>query len=1303
MKRLISLILILSAAVTCAFCGIHDIRFSQIGIDKGLSHSTVNGISRDSYGYIWVATPAGLNRYDGFEFKTLLPDSIDHNIKSVAASDNGTIWAITSHILSKYSVSTETFDNYTFPHKASLTAVLPVEADRIAVGTTDGLYYFTLADRTFTLIPETLNENITAITKSGNDIIVGTVNGKITILSPSGTQNFTLPGNPEINVLLRDKKSLLIGTEGRGLFVYTQADKHLENIGKDKGIDYVRSILIDSQGRLWVGTFTGLYIFDPERKNIVFHEDATASDGALSHSSVRRMFSDNQGGIWLGTYYGGLNYYHPLLNQFATISKHNLNNQSISGNIAGPLAEDSKGNIWIGTNNGGLNIYTPRTGDFKKRTRKDGLGSDDVKAIYIDEERNKAYIGTHIGGLSVADLSSGKISTLNNIAQSVYGITPALNKSHLWLATLDGVSILNVDTHSYRKITAPYMPALTTNIMRDWKNRLWISGEDGLSVYSEGDGNLTYIPELPHLTFQVNDVYQSRNTGLYWIATHRGLLCYDEKERKTSHYTSQDGLPGDIVYAILEDPTSNIWATTNRGLICLNQSTGKIMTYNNRDGMKNSQFTDRSALYATNGLMYFGGINGLTYFNPTIMEKNTFAPNPLIEGVRLFNKPVAPGDDTGILSKGILEADEIVFNSSQTNFSIDFTACDYVSKGDNTFMYTLDGLDKQWMTLPAGSRSVAYSNLPSGTYTFRLRAANNDGVWSDEEASIKVVILPPWYKTWWAISIAILLVLAAVFFSTRYIWKRKSREKIRKAQQEINEMKVRFFVNMSHELRTPLTLMLLPITDLIASKPDPATLQKLTTVRNNTLRIRHIVNQLLDYRRAELGMFKLSVAELDINALMSDILESYRSIAENKHIKFNFNSTITNSRIYADANYLELIVNNLVTNAFKYTPEGGEITVNISETDGKLQLSVADTGCGIPTDKLDKIFTRFYQLNDSVGGYGIGLSLVKRLVELHHGTISVQSEVGKGSRFVVSVPMKAGAYTAEETATAPLKRESHSEDISVLLPINEETENTTDASESADGRKTILVVDDNAEILKYLSAALSNDFRVLTAANGNKAIEVLGADTVDLVISDVMMPDMDGVQLCRAIKRNLRTSHIPVIMLSAKADVADRLEGFKVGADDYIAKPFQTEELMAKVRNLIRTRESIILHYSRTTAPAIEPTEIAQNPLDEEFLKKAIKVMNEHLDDSQFTTDEFAREMCMSRSNLHLKMKALTGESTNDFIRRTRLKKAAELLKTHRYTVAEVSAMVGYNTPSYFATSFKNFFGHSPSSLTNQQ
>lgn len=1299
MKHIASIIFSLLIATLTATGGLHDIRFLKIGIDKGLSHATVNGISQDSLGYIWVATPEGLNRYDGYEFTTFTPDTANHKVTAVSHDRNGGMWTINERTLAHYIPETEKFELFHIAKEFRLRSLEPLADGRIAVGSSLGLLYFLPDKKLYVKEKLSRQKPVTAIASSGTDIAAGYEDGAVEIYHKNKKTAVMIPGNAEINSLMYEKGYFYIGTEGNGLWQFNLRSRKLSRIGEGHGIDFVRCMLRDRLGRLWVGTFTGLYIYDADIKDIIHSDNTSIPQDALSHSSVRRMYADRQGGIWLGTYFGGLNYYHPQLLQFTTLRKTGNDLYSLNDNIAGPLAEDNFGNIWIGTNNGGVNIYNPASGEFRKITCSGGLGSNDVKAIYIDERQQTAYIGTHIGGITEVSLDTYRAKGDRDTSASVYDILPAGSGSKLWLATLDGVCLYDKNGGFSHAITSEGIPTVTTNLMRDSKGRIWISGQGGVAVFSEKDDNLKLLPEMPRLSMHISHVYQSHGKPVFWISSHRGLYRYDESTRKITRFCMKDGLPGNIVYATMEDPVGNIWGSTNRGLFQLNPSTGEIITYNNRNGLDNTQFSENSSLYAHNGMMYFGGLNGVTIFNPSVMDINQTVSAPMIDRLLLYNVRVTPGDNTGLLEKSLSQTGHLTFKADQTNFTLGFTSCDYLSHGDNTFQYMLEGIDTRWTAAPDGVRWVTYSNLPAGDYTFRLKMANNDGVWSDKEATIGITILPPWYLRPWVLALFAAAALAGGYFALRTVWKRKKLEKQRLAQQEIYEMKVRFFVNMSHELRTPLTLMLLPVDELIASHPDPATLQKLTTIRNNTLRIQHRVNQLLDYRRAELGMFRLNVSEVNINSLMATLLEPYESLAAKKNIKFCFNSTAPDEGVMLDSDYVELIVNNLVTNAFKYTPKGGTITIDVSTEDyGRLTIRVSDSGCGIPSDRLDHIFTRFYQLNDTAGGYGIGLSLVKRLTELHHGSISVESEPGRGTAFSVTLPTDPNAYTPLETGDDNRKSVSHDEDVGVLLPIDEDSSGYSLPAD--DSRKKVLVADDNAEILKYLSAYLSKDFNVLTAANGTKAIELLGSDTIDLVISDVMMPDIDGVQLCRTIKRNLRTSHIPVILLSAKADLSDRLDGLKVGADDYIAKPFQMEELIAKVRNQIRTRENIIKHYSQDSE--INPHEIAGNPLDEDFLKKAMKTIIAHLDDTEFTTEKFAREMCMSRSNLHLKMKALTGEATNDFIRRTRMKKAAELLKTRQYTVAEVSAMTGYSTPSYFATAFKNFFGYPPSRLLSE-
>lgn len=518
-------------------------------------------------------------------------------------------------------------------------------------------------------------------------------------------------------------------------------------------------------------------------------------------------------------------------------------------------------------------------------------------------------------------------------------------------------------------------------------------------------------------------------------------------------------------------------------------------------------------------------------------------------------------------------------------------------------------------------------------------------------------------------------------------------------------MKLRFFINISHELRTPLTLIMAPLQDLLAKVQDRWMGRQLEHIRRNADRLLYLVNQLMDYRRAELGVFHLKVRLVPIRQIMEKNFLFYERLAQQKQIVYRFDSDLDDRKILCDPEYLELIENNLLSNAFKYTGRGKSVTVTLRQEGNELMLQVKDTGIGIPLGKQDRIFERFYQADSEHLGSGIGLSLVQRLVELHHGVVKMESQEGEGSTFTVLVPVVESAYTLEEKqCTTEEIEEVHTTNRQEMYMVDTEDEPVDASLSDEDGtstqedkirKETVLVVEDHADIRCYLAEKLGTMYQVVQASNGEEALKRLKELPVDLVLTDVMMPVMDGLHLCRAIKQNMNTCHIPVIILSAKADVKEQLEGLQVGADDYIPKPFVLNIVVTKIRNLFRTRYRAIEYYSKSME--IEPEKIALNPLDEKLLKQAMDIMERHLDDVDFTTDEFAREMCMSRSSLHAKMKALTGESTNDFIRKVRFNRACKLLKEGRYTVAEISVMVGYNTPSYFTTSFKKYFGYLPS------
>lgn len=1325
MKKISVILLSALFAILPVAAEIHsELKFKKIGLSEGLSYAKVSDIGQDERGYIWVATPDGLNRYDGYSFKIYRPqkdNSSSLGEKSplrIAYGEDGSMWVSGKVTLSRYVESADNFENYVFDLGGTIADIVPLDTENILVGTSAGLYTFNIPTHSFErgFRGQDPQGAVSALAVDGDFVYVALPGGICKIGRKDGSmKKFPLAGNPPVTQMLPDGKTLLVATDECGLIRLDPATGKIYNYragGREGlGSDHVRSLAHDRQGRVWVGTFDGLDILDVSGRHFSHYDTNTQDNDNLSHASVRKIFADRQGGMWLGTFFGGLNYYHPIINQFQTI-RHNPARPSLNDNVVGAMTEDAQHNIWIATNNGGLNVYDPQHNTFKYYTKSNGLVSNDVKTVYIDETADKVYIGTHLGGLSVLDRRTGRLTTPGNMRSNIYDIEPARAPGKLWLASLD--TLLLYDPATGRQSVAPTNGlSRITDLYRDSKGRLWASGEDGVSAFCENtDGTLTVAPDVPeainNYRLGVNNVYQSRDGRNYYLSTNDGLLCYDATTNSISQYTTEDGLPNDIVYGILEDANGNLWSSTNGGLAYLDPRSGEIRSYSSKDGLQCNQFNSKSFLSSSLGYFYFGGIDGITCFNPSVLQSNPYAPAPFISRLRLFNRDIIPGDDTGLLDRSISQTEKITFDVDQTVFTIDFTVCNYVAGDHNTYAYMLEGLDRQWTTIE-GPGSVTYSNLPAGDYKFLLKAANNDGIWSEEVTSLDITILPQWYNRWWARTLFILLAIGLIFAVLSYLWHRKSRLQHQRLaaldlerQKELNEMKVRFFINMSHELRTPLTLILLPVRELLQLTSNRKVAQKLTIVKNNAERILRIVNQLLDYRRAEMGMFKLKVMPVAIHDMLRDICANYDNQAAHRNINFTYRTELPGPIAVCDPQYMELICNNLISNAFKYTPEGGSISVEIAPAEqntGDMMIKVSDTGCGIPDDKLRQIFTRFYQVDDRVGGSGIGLSLVKRLVELHHGSISVSSKLNEGSTFIVTIPAEAKAYSAEETAAEPTEPTPRTDETLPDIPEMESEEISGIADEGADDRTnkdTLLIVDDNADILKYLCEQLSADFNVVPAADGAKALEILGTQEIDLVITDIMMPDIDGVQLCRTIKRNIRTSHIPVVMLSAKNDIPDQISGLKVGADDYIAKPFSMEILMAKIRNQLRTRRLAIRHFAGSAQ--LEPEAAAAlNPLDEEFLKKAFEIMERHLDDTDFSTDVFAGEMCMSRSNLHLKMKALTGESTNEFVRRFRLTKAMELLKAGRHTIAQISAMVGFGTPSYFATSFKKFYGHLPS------
>lgn len=1349
-RKLVALYLVLFVTGTASLLAdtTEPINFSYISLNNGLSQSTIFAIDQDKRGNMWFATYDGVNKYDGYAFTVYQHNASDSNsiandiARVVKADSEGRIWIGTRDGLSLYDEEKDRFRNYYYKldgKNSQVNSIVEFTPGKLLVSTNEGLLLFNINESQF--IDKELDEQMrqliaSSLTKQGDDIYIGTNNGLFTYsISRKQLEAMTLTlDDKRIQAVLKQSPTRLwVGTEGAGLYLINpKTKKEIKNYrhipGKPNGIssNYIRSLSIDSQNRLWIGTFNDLSIYHEGSDSFTTYSSNPVESGSLSQRSVRSIFMDSQGGMWLGTYFGGLNYYHPLKNRFRNIKRIPYQN-SLNDNVVSCIVEDKEKNLWVGTNDGGLNLYNSRTKQFTYYTLKEGrmesIGSNNIKAVYVDEKRGVVYIGTHAGGLGILNRNSGRMEHYNPknstlIDENIYAILPD-DEKHLWLGTLSGLVRFEMEkrtftTIQHEKSGSIIKERLITTLYRDSKQRLWVGGEDGLCVYTTTNEELQAIPLIatnsPLNNTFINCIYEARN-GQFWIGTREGVYGYKEKEKKLKHYTTADGLPNNVLYGILEDSSGRLWMSTNKGLTCFNPETENFRNFTESDGIQSNQFNSSSYCLTETGQMYFGGINGITTFRPELLIDNPHTPPVVITNLRLFNKTVRPDDETGILEQNISDTQSITLDSWQSAFSLEFVVSNFISGQHNTFAYQLEGYDKEWYYL-TDKREVSYSNLPQGTYTFLVKAANSDGKWNETPTRLNIVILPIWYKTWWAILLFIATFSGFITFVFRFFWMRKSMEAQlliermdKERQEEISQMKMRFFINISHELRTPLTLILAPLQEVISRISDRWTRGQLDHIQRNANRLLHLVNQLMDYRRAELGVFELKAQKGDAHQLVQENFLFYDKLAKHKKIDYTLYSEVEGKKVLFDANYLELIVNNLLSNAFKYTEEGQSITVTLKEENNNLLLRISDTGAGIPINKQGKIFERFYQIESEHVGSGIGLSLVQRLVELHHGHIELESEEGKGSTFSVFLPQEQSIYKPSELASEHAEKQQevklHSTNSKDMYFIDtEKVENET--IESSDKKRgTILIVEDNQEILHYLSNGLSGLFNTLKAGNGEEALEVLKEQEADIIITDVMMPVMDGIKLCKSIKQNIRTCHIPVIILSAKTDIKDQMEGLQMGADDYIPKPFSLSVMTVKIQNMLRTRWRMLERYSKSLE--VEPEKITFNAMDESLLKRAVVIVEKNMDNIEFSTDEFAREMSMSRSNLHLKLKAITGESTIDFIRKIRFSEACKLLKDGRYTVAEVSSMVGFNTPSYFATSFKKYFGCLPTEYIKQR
>jgi signal transduction histidine kinase/ligand-binding sensor domain-containing protein/DNA-binding response OmpR family regulator len=1341
-KQLVTyLLIIFTLKISLAQIGSLD--FRDITMEDGLPSNNVTCIAQDSQGFMWFGTEGGLVRYDGYKFKIYKydpddPESIsDHHINSLFKDSKGTLWIGTTYVgLNRFDSKRDKFKSYKFDRNDSTSisqnhfvhAIYEDRKGRLWIGTAHGLNQYDYE-----------HDNFIRYTN--------------TIVDSSGIR-------PEwINFIFEDNKdNFWLGTGGGGLILYDRETRQSTRFKHDPqnynsiSNDYVSSIFEDDDGALWVGTEDGYdrftlsndkIIFEHDRKDIpptisskrVFDLYKRRGNAELIHANQTADFIDNQGNIWIATTHGGVKFYNSRQDVFQTYKYQLGESDGLKNSSVSAFHEQNDGNIWIGVNRGGLHYYNRRKNSLTyiplDPNQPDNPFNEKVMTIEEDNYGD-LWIGTEGKGIYKINLKSNKsvhyLPDINNPSSLHFpDITVIFEDSdkNIWIGTGGkGLSLYDRKNDAFIKFSGIDKHYIR-NIYEDSQKILWICASPGLIRLDLNSMKFTtywHEPNEEHTLTYTSAFEDSRNN--LWAGSPYGLNLYDREKDKFTAYLVKDGLPDNYIAGILEDDNGNLWLSTRRGISRFNLIKKTFTNYDVNDGLQGPVFNNRAYAKLKTGELIFGGTEGFTLFHPDSVKDMVRIPPVVISDFHIFNKTVKPEDDNSPLQNEICHTKKIILKYFQHSISFEFAVLDYISPKNNKYKYILEGFNKDWIETDADHRVAAFTNLDPGKYVFRVIGSNNKGVWNKKGVSVQIIVTPPWWRTTLAYIVYIIFTGVIVWLTWNAQLRRvRIRNELKMSQfekdklQELDQMKSRFFANISHEIRTPLTLILGPLDQLISEASKEKWKNQLQIMSRNGRQLLHMINQLLDFSKAESGRMLLKAKKVNIVPLLKGMVHSFDSLAKRKKITLIFKSKENVIPVYIDTDKLEKIMANLLSNAFKFTSEGGKISVdlliipnNINEDqtvitkDRIVEIRITDTGIGIAPEHLDHIFDRYYQAEDNKNqtGTGIGLALTKELVELHHGHIFVQSEAGKGSTFIVQflsgkTHLSNDEIIEDETADIPeeviileeVKSASEGSDDSFIKTTDEGKLNTnTD-------RSIILIVEDTEDVRNYIKGFLESKYQINEAQDGDdgfeKAIEIMP----DLIVSDVMMPRMDGFQLCEKLKTDERTSHIPVILLTARASEGSKLEGLETGADDYIIKPFNSKELEIRIKNLIDQRQKLRERFSKDITLA--PKDISVTSADERFLNRAIEIVEKHMGEPEFGVDIFAKEVALSHSQLYRKIHALTNQSPVEFIRILRLKRATGLLKQEYGNVAEIAYEVGFTNPSYFAECFKKLFGKSPS------
>lgn len=1293
--------------------------FKSYQVRDGLASNTVTSIIQDKNGFMWLGSRNGLNRFDGNTFKIYRNDKNNRglgssSILSLYEDDRGSMWVGTTKGVYVYNDTLESFKLLTGIPATEVRTITGL-GNKVWVVADGKIHEYNLANTRITKIDLGMDTKSISLDKQRNIMLAFSGETIVQLNLQNGQkQTINLPQTfpAEKTTQIQDAipindSTLLIGTFNR-VYKLNIAKKRLNNIFDAQPVKkdvQVHAFVEQKKGVYWIGSEDGIYVYDLPTGTITHIPKQQYNPYSISDNVILTFCKDTEGSIWIGTFFGGVNYYSDQFNNFRKYMP-GVGHNTIRGSLVHEICPDNFGNLWVGTEDAGLNKISLATGAITNYYADGRPGSISYNNIHgmaaVGEE---LWVGTFEHGLDVLNIKTGKVIRHYNGNDNKSGLNGnfivALFKTHdnaLLAATWNGLHLFNRELNKFEKI--PQLNSQVQGIIQDKNGILWLATYgNGVFVYNMQTQTVQNIRSDSRkanrlLNNYVNGLYED-HLGNIWFCTEGGLSKYS-RDGHFKNYTMDNGMPDNQVYRILEDEQNQLWVSTARGLVLLNPDTDVITVFKSADGLPTEQFNYNSSYKSPDGKLYFGTLKGMISFNPTNFFKNNFVPPVFISDIRINNAQPNLGPNS-ILKKSILYLNTITLPYDSSNLVLDIATLSYLAPESNKIKYILEGYDESWNII-SGNQSINYNKLPPGKFTLKIFGANNSGLWSDQEKTLLIQVTPPVWASAWAYALYALTAFFISYLLFRYYniaLRAKNSQRIevfeREKERELYNLKMDFFTNVTHEIKTPLTLIKMPL-DKLLNQADMSQEQvnfNLKIMQKNTDRLINLTQELLDFRKAEADSFRLSFTQTDINQLLKTVFKDFESLAREKGISFTLTLPRLALSAFIDEEAMKKILSNLISNAIKYA--GSKASVKLlpfNSDDIVFNIECENDGFVISEHEREKIFEPFYRIKETAkeAGSGIGLPLAKSLAELHLGTLKYITTKDNQNLFLLSIPI----HQEKEIVIG-----------SNILATPEQEEDLPQAATAAQDRNTkILLVEDNEDMLGFLQNELGSGFEIVTAANGMEALEQLDEHNIQLIISDIMMPVMDGIELCKRVKSELTYSHIPIILLTAKNSIQSKIEGLENGADAYIEKPCNMEYLQAQIRNLLNNRSLIKDYFTKTPFTHLKSMNISNR--DKDFLQSLTQVIYDRIDNDELNVDYLSKMLNMSRPSLYRKVKGISDLTPNELIHVTRLKRSAEILAEGSVRINEVAMMVGYSVPSNFSRDFNKQFGLTPSQYLEQ-